>query len=229
MNSKLEKQLEEAKAHFYAWRMLDAYNILRRFFDRLPFQPDKKEIVYLFVGRMIRHKGVVEFVEASRLLKARGLVIRCELLGGFDDNPAALSRRQIEEWNAEGVVSYLGHTDHVAVVMEKADCIVLPSYREGLPTSLLEAASMCKALIAADTPGCRSLIEEGVNGYLCRAKDSEDLARKMEAYYHLPASQKEKMGAAARKKILESLTREHIAAIYLEKIEAFAYSPVHPV
>jgi glycosyltransferase involved in cell wall biosynthesis len=194
-----------------------------------PFQQDKKEIVFLFVGRMIRHKGIVEFVDASRLLKARGLAIRCELLGGFDDNPAALSRKQIEQWNAEGVVTYLGHTDHVAAIMEKADCIVLPSYREGLPTSLLEGASMCKALIAADTPGCKSLIDDGVNGYLCREKDSEDLARKMEAYYRLPAAQKEKMGAAARKKILENFTREQIAAIYLEKIEAFAYSPVHPV
>jgi galacturonosyltransferase len=88
---------------------------------------------------------------------------------------------------------------------------------------------MAKALIAADTPGCRSLIEEGVNGYLCREKDSEDLARKMKAYYHLPASQKEKMGIAARQKVLENFTREHIIAIYLEKINALAHRPVHPV
>ena len=195
-----------------------------------PFQPGKKEIVFLFVGRMIRHKGIYEFVQASRLLKEQGLSIRCELLGGFDDNPAALSRRQVEEWHRQGVISYLGHTDDVAVCMEHADCIVLPSYyQEGMPMSLLEGASMCKTLIAADTPGCRSLIEPGVNGYLCREKDSEDLARKMTAYYHLPAAQKQQMGAAGRQKVLEQFTNEHITGIYLEKIEALAYSPVHPV
>ena len=195
-----------------------------------PFQPDKKEIVFLFVGRMIRHKGVYEFVQAARLLKTQGLSIRCQLLGMFDDNPAAISRHHVEEWNREGAVTYLGHTDEVAGIMGQADCIVLPSYyQEGMPMSLLEGGSMAKALIAADTPGCRSLIEESVNGYLCREKDSEDLARKMTAYYQLPAAQKEKMGLAAREKVLEQFTREHITAIYLEKINALAYRPVHPV
>ena len=88
---------------------------------------------------------------------------------------------------------------------------------------------MSKALIAADTPGCRSLIEDGINGYLCREKDSEDLARKMTAYYQLSADLKEKMGTASREKILEHFTREHITAIYLEKINALAYRPIHPV
>lgn len=194
-----------------------------------PFQPGKKEIVFLFVGRMIWHKGVYEFVEASRLLKARGLPIRCEMLGMFDDNPAAIPRHKVEEWNREGTVTYLGHTDEVAGIMAQADCIVLPSYQEGMPMSLLEGASMSKALIAADTPGCRSLIEDGINGYLCREKDSEDLARKMTAYYQLPADLKEKMGTASREKILEHFTREHITAIYLEKINALAYRPIHPV
>ena len=195
-----------------------------------PFQPGRKEIVFLFVGRMIRHKGVYEFVEASRLLIQRGLAVRCQLLGMFDDNPAAIPRHRVEEWNRQGTVTYLGATDRVADILEQADCIVLPSYyQEGMPMSLLEAASMCKALIAADTPGCRSLIEEGVNGYLCREKDSEDLARKMTAYYHLPTPEKQKMGMAARKKVLEHFTREQITAIYLEKINTLAYSPVHPV
>jgi glycosyltransferase involved in cell wall biosynthesis len=198
-------------------------------FFAAPFQPDKKEIVFLFVGRMLRDKGVYEFVGAARSLQQQGLSVRCEMLGMFDDNPAAIPRHQVEEWNREGIVSYLGHTDNVAGIMEKADCVVLPSYQEGMPLSLLEGASMCKALIAADTPGCRSLIEPGVNGYLCREKNSEDLAKKMLTYYRLPAAEKEKMGRAARKKILEQFTREHITAIYLEKINTLAYSPVHPV
>ena len=194
------------------------------------FQPDNSKIVFLFVGRMIRQKGVYEFVQAARLLKEQGLPVRCELLGGFDDNPGAIPRYQVEEWNRQEMVSYLGYTDNVAEVMKRADCIVLPSYyQEGMPLSLLEAASMCKGLIAADTPGCRSLIRDGVNGYLCHEKDSVDLAKKMTAYYHLPSSDKVSMGNAARRKVLEHFTREHVIGFYLEKIETLAYSPVHPV
>lgn len=194
-----------------------------------PFQAGRKETVYLFVGRMLRDKGVYEFVTAARSMHRQGLSVRCQLLGIFDDNPAAIPRQQVEEWDREGIVSYLGHTEKVPEIIEKADCIVLPSYQEGMPLSLLEGASMCKALIAADTPGCRSAVENGVNGYLCREKDSEDLARKMTDYYRLPAAEKERMGRAGRKKVLEKYTCDHITAIYLQKINTLAHPPVHPV
>jgi glycosyltransferase involved in cell wall biosynthesis len=176
-------------------------------------------ITFLLIGRMIRHKGIYEFVEAAGRLQQRGLSVRCQLLGFFDDNnPVAISRQQVEEWNRDGVIAYLGHTDDVVPYIEKADCIVLPSYREGMPLSLLEGASMCKALIAADTAGCRSVIGEGVNGYLCREKDGADLAETMETYYHLPAPAKKKMGLAGRDKVLRSFTKEIITGIYMEKI-----------
>jgi len=198
-------------------------------FFAAPFQPGRKDIVFLFVGRLLRDKGVYEFVEAARLLRQQGLAIRCQVLGMFDDNPASIPRHQVEEWHREGIVDYLGYTDRVADTMEKADAIVLPSYQEGMPLSLLEGASMCKSLIAADTPGCRSVIEEGVNGYLCHEKDSEDLARKMTDYYRLPSPEKEAMGRAGRQMVLEHFTREKIASIYLEKINTLAYTPVHSI
>ena len=182
----------------------------------------KKEITFLLIGRIIRHKGIYEFVQATQRLKQQGLAIRCQLLGFFDDkNPVAIPRHEIEEWSGTGLLTYLGHTDNVAPFIEQADCIVLPSWREGLPLSLLEGASMCKALIATDTPGCRDLIDEGVNGYLCREKDAADLAEKMAVYYHLPAGDKIKMGLAGREKVLSAFTREKVAAIYLEKINLF--------
>ena len=155
------------------------------------------------------------------MLQQQGLSVRCQLLGLFDDdNPTAISRQEVAEWERRGILTYLGHTDQVPPFIGQADCIVLPSYREGMPLSLLEGASMAKALIAADTPGCRTLIEEGINGYLCREKDGADLARKMTAYYHLPAAAKRKMGIAGRDKVLKSFTREHITGIYLEKINS---------
>jgi len=171
------------------------------------------------IGRIIRHKGIFEYVEATRRLKQQGLAVRCQLLGFFDDNPAAIPRSQVEQWRLEGIIEYLGHTDEVAGVIEQADCVVLPSYGEGMPMSLLEAASMGKALIAADTAGCRSLISNGVNGYLCREKDSRDLAQKMADYYYLPPAAKERMGMEGRNRILRDYTREKVAGIYLEKIK----------
>ena len=184
-----------------------------------PFKDSKKEITFLFVGRMIRHKGINEFVHAAELLKKEGLQINCQLLGFFDDNPAAIHRHQVEEWSRRGIVKYLGHTDRVADFMEQADCIVLPSYYgEGMPMSLLEGASMCKALIAADSSGCRTLIDNGINGFLCREKDSVDLAGKMNAYYRLTADAKKQMGMEGRNRVLKHYSQEIVAAIYLDKI-----------
>jgi glycosyltransferase involved in cell wall biosynthesis len=186
-----------------------------------PYTP-KKEVTFLLIGRIIRHKGIYEFIQATQLLKQQGLAIRCQLLGSFDDkNPVAIPHHEIEEWSKTGLLTYLGHTDKVAPFIEQADCIVLPSWREGLPLSLLEGASMCKALIATDTPGCRALIDEAVNGYLCREKDAADLAKKMAVYYHLPAEAKIKMGLAGREKVLSAFTQEKVAAIYQEKINLF--------
>jgi glycosyltransferase involved in cell wall biosynthesis len=177
-------------------------------------------ITFLLIGRMIRHKGIYEFVEAARRLQQQGLPVRCQLLGFFDDkNPVAIPRQQVEEWDRSGIVSYLGHTDNVIPYIEKADCIVLPSYREGMPLSLLEASSMCKAMIATDTAGCRAIIEDGVNGYLCRQKDAADLAEKMTSYFHLSPAAKTKMGMAGREKVLRCFTKEIITGIYLDKIK----------
>jgi glycosyltransferase involved in cell wall biosynthesis len=190
-------------------------------FFPMPYEPGKKAVTFLLIGRLIRHKGIYEFVQAAQLLRQQGLSVHCQLLGFFDDgNPVAISREQVEDWTTRNLITYLGHADQVAPFIEQADCIVLPSYREGMPLSLLEGGSMCKALIAADTAGCRAIVDDGVNGWLCRARDGADLAEKMTAYYHLPADAKKQMGLAARKKVLENYTRERVSLIYLEKINA---------
>jgi glycosyltransferase involved in cell wall biosynthesis len=179
-------------------------------------------VTFLLIGRIIRHKGIHEYIRAAETLLQRGLKARFQLLGFFDDNnPVAISRQQVEEWVGQGIITYLGHTDNVAPFIERADCIILPSYREGMPLSLLEGASMCKALIATDTAGCREIIRDGINGYLCRNKDSGDLAEKMEKYYHLPAAEKRQMGIAGRDRVMEQYTKEIVAGIYLDKINQF--------
>jgi glycosyltransferase involved in cell wall biosynthesis len=202
--------------------LLPGEGVDAQYFYPAPYDPQhpKQTITFLLIGRLIRHKGINEFVEASRILRQQGFNLQCQLLGFFDkDNPVAIRREQVEEWTRSGVIQYLGHTDDVRPFIEKADCIVLPSYREGMPLSLLEGAAMCKALIATDTAGCRDLIEDGVNGYLCREKDGAGLAAKMAAYIQLPDYEKKQLGLKSRERILERYTRETVAAIYLDKIK----------
>jgi glycosyltransferase involved in cell wall biosynthesis len=177
-------------------------------------------VTFLLIARIIRHKGIHEFIEAAEILQQKGLPVKCQLLGFFDQgSPVAISKRQVEEWQQKGLIHYLGDTDEVAPFIGQADCIVLPSYREGMPLSLLEGASMCKGLIATDTPGCRTIIQDGVNGYLCRNRDGADLAGKMEKYYHLSPEQRRKMGEAGRQQVLQHFTRDIVANIYLDKIK----------
>ncbi len=192
-----------------------------------PYKPGKKEITFLFVGRLIGQKGIYELVQAAELLKRKGLPIKCQLLGFFEENdPLAISQLQIKEWASRNIVTYLGHTDQVVPFIEQADCIVLPSYRgEGMPMSLLEGASMCKTLIAADTAGCHTVIGDGINGYLCHPRDGADLADKMLAYYHLPDDAKKQMGIEGRNRVLGQYTRDIVAGIYLQKINTLAPAP----
>ena len=178
-------------------------------------------ITFLLIARIIKHKGIYEFVQAAEILQRKGLPVKCQLLGFFDQGSRiAISRREVELWQQKSLVHYLGDTDDVAPFIQHADCIVLPSYREGMPLSLLEGASMCKALIATDTPGCRAIVRDGINGFLCKTRDSSDLAGAMEKYYHLPAEEKRKMGLAGRELVLENFTQDIVTNIYLDKIKA---------
>ena len=104
------------------------------------------------------------------------------MLGGIDnDNPAAIPKTQIDAWVAEGHVDYLGYSDDVPGEILKSDCIVLPSaYPEGTPRTLLEAASIGRPIITTDAPGCRSTVDDGINGYLCALRNAEDLQAKIE-------------------------------------------------
>jgi glycosyltransferase involved in cell wall biosynthesis len=190
-------------------------------FYACPYEEKTAPLTFLLIARVIRHKGIYEFIEAIQSLQARGLNAQFQLLGFFDEgNPVAISSQQVDKWVRQKRITYLGQADDVRPFIAAADCIVLPSYREGMPLSLLEGASMCKALIAADTPGCREVIGDGVNGYLCRNKDGADLAEKMEKYYRLPAADKRAMGVEGRNRVLARFTKEIVTRIYLDKLNS---------
>lgn len=172
---------------------------------------------FLLVGRLLRDKGVTEFVEAARLVRASLPETRFQLLGPIDEgNRTAISRNELESWLAEGLVEYLGTTDDVRPFIAASTAVVLPSYREGLPRSLLEAAAMGRPLIATDAPGCRDVVDDGVNGYLCAVADGASLANAMGRFENLPYEQRLAMGESARRKVQERFSEELVVATYLE-------------
>jgi len=183
-------------------------------------RPPSDRIVFLLVGRLIRDKGVMEYAAAAESLPARVPQAVCRLLGEIDsDNPTAVGRAAIERWVRAGFVEYLGDTDDVRPYIAEADCVVLPSYREGLSRTLLEAASMAKPLVASDVPGCREVVEDGRTGFLCRARDARDLADKMTAMAALPPSARDAMGRRGRVKIEREFDEKTVIRAYIEAIE----------
>ena len=169
---------------------------------------------------MLKDKGVVEFVEAARLLKAKHTDIRFQLLGQLDAvNRTAILREQMDSWVKEGVVEYLGETDDVTPFIANADCIVLPSYREGLSKTLLEAAAMERPIVATDVPGCREVVNDGSTGYLCKVKNIYDLAQKLERILMLSSDQRAEMGRKGRVKMKSEFDEQIITRRYLDVID----------
>ena len=137
---------------------------------------------FVLVGRMLPEKGVREFVEAARILRPKYPSARFLLLGGIDGSKSAIPRAEIDAWSAEPRIEYLGEIDDVRGVVERAAVMVLPSYREGLPRSVLEAMALGKPIITSDVSGCRDTVIEGRNGMLVPSRDARGLSAAMERF-----------------------------------------------
>ena len=188
----------------------------------------ERPFVFLLIARMVKDKGIVEFVEAAQTLLRRSRAgLRGEqknrvefwLVGAmYPGNPTAICDEEIDAWTEEEGIRYLGETDDVTRVIARSDCVVLPSYREGLSRVLLEAASMARPLITTDVPGCKDVVDDGVNGFLCKAKDAQDLAVQMEKMLQLPWDEIQEMGRAGRRKIINEYSEHLVIDKYLDAI-----------
>ena len=178
---------------------------------------ESKTFKFLVVSRMLWAKGISDYVEAASLLRKKFSNVQFQLLGFLDvDSPTAISKKQMDLWVASGNVIYLGSTDRVNDFIAKADCIVLPSYyREGVPRSLLESASMGKPIITTNNIGCKDVVDDGVNGFLCNIKDPIDLSEKMERMINIPVAERLKMGQAGREKIINQFDERIVINKYL--------------
>ena len=179
-----------------------------------------EEKIFLFIGRMIWDKGVGDFVKAAKKIKYKYPNIRFQLLGPCDvQNRTAIETHYIENWERDGVVEYLGETDEELSYIKKVNCVVLPSYREGLSRVLLEAAAVGRPIVASDVPGCREIIDDGVNGFLCKPRDFNDLSDKIERIILLSHEKLELMGLEGRKKVVEEFSKDIVCKLYTDAIK----------
>ncbi|MEQ1804162.1 MAG: glycosyltransferase family 4 protein [Burkholderiaceae bacterium] len=183
----------------------------------LPARTGAEPVRFLFVGRLLRDKGVVEYVAAARELRRRGVAAEFAMLGPAGvENRSAVSQSELDAWIHEGAIRYLGFTDDVRPMLAAAHCIVLPAYREGVPRTLLEAASMGRPLIATDAVGCRDVLDDGSNGYLVRIGDSDDLAEKCARFAALPHEAQARMGLASRRKVEREFDEQLVFDKYIQ-------------
>lgn len=153
--------------------------------------------VFLYVGRLLEAKGLRDLAAAARIIKAKYPQVSFRLLGPAEQGPGAVPAEEVRAWQAEGILDYLGETGDVRPYLAEAQVVVLPSWREGTPTSLLEAMSCGRALIAADAPGSREVVRHGVNGCLVPVRDAQALANAVESFI-LEPELAARMGAAGR-------------------------------
>jgi glycosyltransferase involved in cell wall biosynthesis len=144
--------------------------------------PRIRPVTFLLIARLMYDKGIREYVEAARSLKAGYPEARFRLLGPLDPNPAGVPRRVVEEWQREGVIEYLPETRDVRPFLAETSVYVLPSYHEGMPRTVLEAMAMGRPIVTTDAPGCRETVVQGRNGYLVPVKDSAALSQAMERF-----------------------------------------------
>ncbi len=177
----------------------------------------KNPVTFLLVARLLREKGIYEFMEAVKRIKSKYPNTRFLLVGGLDSNPGSIKREEVEGWVKEGVIEWPGHVEDVRPWISQASVFVLPSYREGVPRSTQEAMAMGRPVITTDAPGCRETVIDGINGFLVPVQDVEALAQAMERFIQKPELI-EKMGKESRRIAEERFDVHKINARFLHEL-----------
>jgi len=200
-------------------RLLPGSGIDTQRFAPSPLPGKQDEVVFLMISRLLRDKGIEEYLAAARRVRRTRSNARFQLLGPLtSDNPTALSAAELQPFIDDGSIEYLGATDDVRPFIEDADCVVLPSYREGAPRSLIEAAAMGRPLVATDVAGCSAVVDHGETGLLCAARSSDALADAMEKMLDLGPEARQAMGSAGRTKMVAQYSVDYVIEAYRQAI-----------
>ncbi|MCG7324038.1 glycosyltransferase family 4 protein [Achromobacter sp. ACRQX] len=185
-------------------------------------EPPAPPVVVTTVARLLRDKGVQEFVQAAKLLRERGVPVTMQLVGGLDaGNPTSATQADVDAWQQDGCVQALGERSDVAALYAAAHIAVLPSYREGLPKSLIEAAACGRAVVTTDVPGCRDAIEPNVTGLLVPVRDAAALADAI-ARLAQDAALRQAMGTAGRVLAEREFDINQVARIHVALYDALS-------
>ncbi len=174
---------------------------------------------FLLLSRLLKEKGIVEFLEASRRIVAAHRDVEFYLAGDRPNSGRSVSGTAIEEWSAHPRCHYLGFVSDVEPLIRKAHVVVAPSWREGMPRTVLEAMAKGRMVLATDVPGCRQAVEHGKTGLLVHPRDSTALQKAMEDVIRMPHTQRIAFGIAGRKRVEAHFSHRRIARSYLELIE----------
>jgi glycosyltransferase involved in cell wall biosynthesis len=178
-----------------------------------PNKPNNDSIVIILPARMLWDKGVSEFVKCAEQFKANGLSVRFCLIGSPDNyNPESIPEKQLEAWSKSGVIEWWGHQTDMQAVYSIASIVCFPSYREGLPKSLLEAASCSLPIVVFDVPGCREIIQDGVNGFIVPFKDTDRMYSALLKLYK-DSNLRHNMGKAGRELVIKEFSEEIVASL----------------
>ena len=200
-------------------RLLPGSGIDLSHFTPTPMPPVDEAPLFLMIARLLRDKGVVEFVDAAKQIKAIYPRARFQLLGAVDSsNRSAIDAALVRRWVEEGSVEYLGTTNDVRPAIAAACCVVLPSYREGAPRTLIEAAAMARPVIATDVPGCRAVVDSGVSGFLCEVRNADSLAMAIRRFLELPPDGRRAMGQAGQVKMEREFDQALVVKAYREAL-----------
>jgi len=182
-----------------------------------PMEKTKEDgiVRFLFIGRIMKEKGIEEYLEAAKYISNKYSNVEFQIVGPYEEEKY---KDVILNLN-NSKIKYLGKSDDVRKEIKEVDCIINPTYHEGMSNVLLEGAAMGKPLMASNIPGCKEIVEDGVNGYLFEPKNTQKLIEKIEEFLKLSSSEREKLGRAGRQKVEENFDRNIVIKAYLETID----------
>ena len=185
---------------------------------------NSKDLTFLLVARLLKDKGIYEYINAIKTLKQKGYNCKFLIGGPFDfANPSAISKNEVSQWESSELVEYIGKTNNIKEFLRLADVIVLPSYREGLSRFLIEAASSSKPIITTNVAGCKDVVDDNINGYLCEVKDDKSLASCIEKMLLLPENDLNLMRQHSKRIAKERFDSTIVNKIYYKEISQLCF------
>lgn len=219
LNLFVEKKLvDKSKTQVVPGSGIDIDKYSPEFCSKTNKQDDN--IHFLMIARLLKDKGIYEYIAAANQILQQQKNIIFHLLGDIDtDNPTTIKKEELDNWINEGIIQYHGYTKDTRPFICHADCIVLPSYREGMPRVILEAMAMGKPSITTNAAGCKDAVIDGETGFICNAADANDLAKIMQKFILLDNTYKVHLGINARKRAEYNYSTIAVNQVYIDLIE----------